>query len=231
MILSSARSRNQPVRKIAGALLLAGFATTAALVFAFPVTASCSNLSNASTTVDLSEYEGHWQRIEDDSANEARLSAIGQALTGLSWIMRKFASPILKKTTIPPTEMSFVWDGQRLHQGVEGKNGDFSRAIDLDGEPVVAKDKRGVEFESAWTWTESGLLVHWEQHQATGNNIYRIDSRDHTLIVDHTIIVTAISDVQPIVFRSRFSRIERGITGDTGQMPGERGLELQAERP
>jgi hypothetical protein len=218
-----------PVRRILGALFLflVGFASTVAFVSAAP---SAAASSNASLTIDLSDYEGHWQRIDDDGGHEARMSAIGHALENLSWIMRKFASPILRKTTTPPIEMNFVWDGQRLFQGVEGKTGSLSRAIDLDGEFVVAKDHRGVDYSSAWTWTDSGLRLRWEQHQAVGNNIYRIDSRDHTLIVEHTIIITAISNVQPIVFRTRFSRIIPAIAPAAGALRGEITLEASAER-
>jgi hypothetical protein len=217
-----------PARTTAGALFLAGFMTAVAFVFAFPATAASSN---ASITFDLSDFEGHWQRIDGDGAHEARLSAISHAVEGLSWIMRKFASPILTRTTTPPTEMNFVWDGKRLYQDVEGKSGTSTRAIDLDGEYVVAKDHRGVDFSSAWTWTDSGLILRWEQHQAVGNNTYRIDARGHTLIVEQTIIITAISDVQPIVFSTRFSRIDLAIPTAGGDSRGTAALESTAARP
>ncbi len=176
--------------------------------------------SNESATIDLSEYEGNWERIEDAEADQARLSAIGRALEGLTWIMRKFASPILRKTTKPPAEMSFVWDGEHLHQGVRGTEGEFSRPIELGAEPYVGVDNRGVEVSSAWAWDESGLRVHWDEHQATGSNLYRIDARDRTLIVEHTIKVTGISNVRPIVFLSRFSRTDSAESeGDESDSP------------
>jgi len=211
-----------------GILFLAGLMTATSLVFAFPMTATSANASSA---IDLSEYQGHWQRVDDDGADEARLSAIGHALEGLSWIMRRFASPILRKTTAPPTEMRFRWDGHRLYQGVEGQIGEPSRAIDLDGEFVVAKDHRGVDFSSAWTWSGSGLKLRWEQHQAVGNNVYRVDSRNDTLIVEHTIIVTAISNVRPIVFRSRFSRVDQEPLPAAAEIHHEHAYTPSAKRP
>ncbi len=228
MTVRANASWRRPARSFAGTVLLVGYIATTAFVFAFPVTAACSN---ASIAIDLSGYEGHWQRIEDNNDTQARLSAIGRALEGLSWIMRQFASPILKKSTAPPTEMDFAWDGQRLYQGVEGKNGQFSRAIDLDGDLVVAQDSRGVDFSSAWTWTGSGLNLRWEQHQAIGHNVYRIDSRDDTLIIEHTIIVTAISNVKPIVFRSRFSRIGQESLPATADLRLDPSSESAADRP
>ena len=164
--------------------------------------------SNEAVSADLSEFEGHWQIIEDEESNQARFSAIGEALEGLSWFMRKFASPILRKTTTPPIEIEFTWDGDSLHQGVESKNGDFSRPVNPGGEPHVGRDNRGEEFSSVWAYSEAGLKLRWEQDQAVGSNVYRINSSDDTLVVEHTIIVTAISDIQPIVFHSRFSRID-----------------------
>jgi hypothetical protein len=201
---------------------------TSPFILAFPVTAAGASTSIA---IDLSQYDGQWHRIEDEVANEARLSAIGRALEDLSWIMRKFASPILKKTTTPPTEMNFLWDGQRLHEATEGPNGDFSRTINLGGEFVVAKDHRGVDFSSAWSWTNSALNLRWEQHQAFGKNVYRIDSRNDVLIVEHTINVTAISNVQPIVFRSRFSRIDRKMLPLASDLGDDRLLEARTVLP
>jgi hypothetical protein len=161
-----------------------------------------------SVVIDLSDYDGRWERIEDEEANEARLSAIGKALEGLSWIMRRFASPILRKTTSPPKEMNFIWDGSQLHQRVINGDGNFLRLVNPGGETHFAKDGRGVDFSSVWALSESGLQLRWEQVQATGFNIYRVDSLEHTLLVEHTINVTAISNIEPIVFLSKFNRID-----------------------
>ena len=227
MMLPREMPQKKPTKRIAISVLLTGLFASLVVLCAFPIAAASSNTT---VNVDLSEYQGHWQRIDDDGANEARFSAIGHALEGLSWIMRKFASPILRKTTTPPTRMDFTWDGNQLHERVEGANGNFSRAITLDGAEFVAKDSRGVEFSSAWSWTEAGLLVRWEQHQAVGNNIYRIDPQDQILIVEHTIIVTAISNVEPIIFLSRFSRSDSVALVDSGEEQADRTVDTAADR-
>jgi len=161
-----------------------------------------------SAVVDLSNFEGHWQRIESTEADAARESSIEKAIAGLSWIVRTMASGVLKRTTAPPPEMQFAWDGARLHQGLPSDDGGFSRIIELDGELITRKDNRGVDFASCWKWTDGGLRFQWEQHQAEGNNFYRIDENAETLIVQHTIRVTGISNVDPIVFVSRFGRTD-----------------------
>ena len=119
------------------------------------------------------------------------------------------ASGVLRKTTAPPPEMEFVWDGDRLHQGLQGEDERDSRPVLLDGRLRSGLDKRGVPFSWSWSTTDSGLRVDWEQHQATGNNLYRIDEKDgRILFVQHTIFVTAIANIEPIVYLSRFSRID-----------------------
>ena len=164
--------------------------------------------ASAPVMIDLSGFEGHWQQIDVTESETERKTAIKGALARLTWIVRSFASGVLRKSTAPPLELQFAWDGERLHQGMTGKNGGFSRRIELGAELRVLKDSRGVDFASAWAWTGDGLRLRWEQHQATGNNIYRLDEKAQLLIVEHTIQVTAISNIDPIVFRSRFSRTE-----------------------
>jgi hypothetical protein len=159
-------------------------------------------------SVDLSGFEGHWQRIEVLESDAARESAIAGAVSGLSWIVRKFARSNLNESTTPPPELQFAWDGERLHQGLADDNGGFSRPIELDGELRVLKDSRGVDFASSWLWTGQELRLRWEQHQAYGSNIYRLDEDAGILVVEHTINVTAISNIDPIVFHSRFSRTD-----------------------
>jgi hypothetical protein len=190
-----------------------------AVLFLIPVSASLAANTAAETfdtpphlshpvPVDLSDFEGHWQQIEVAESETARESSIETALGRLSWIVRRFAGGVLRKSTAPPAEMQFAWDGERLHQGMADKNGGFSRRIDLDDEVRVLKDSRGVDFASAWVWTGDGLRLRWEQHQATGNNFYRLDQNAQILIVEHMIQVTAISNIDPIRFRSRFSRTD-----------------------
>ncbi len=162
--------------------------------------------TEASAIVDLSVYDGHWLRIEADESDAERKIAIQKAVKGLSWIVRRMAGGVLRRSTTPPHELRFDWDGERLYQALTDKSGGFSRLIELGGEFRTRKDSRGVDFASAWAWTDHGLRLRWEQHQATGNNIYRVDEDSETLIIEHTIIVTAISNIEPIVFFSRFSR-------------------------
>ncbi len=114
---------------------------------------------------------------------------------------------------MPPPELKFVWDGQQLFQGLSGAAGESIRPVDLDGKPFVGEDNRGVPYSSAWGLTDAGLRVRWKQQQAVGSNVYRIDDRDHTLIVEHTIEVTATSNIAPIVFLSRFSRKATPLSG------------------
>ncbi len=156
--------------------------------------------------IDLSAFDGHWQRIEDPTLDEKRVSAIERALSGLSWIVRRMASGILRRSTMPPEELQFTWNGESLEQELRGKKGPEKRPVLLDGKMRSAVDGRGVPFASSWAWSESGLRLDWEQHQATGNNLYRLDEHGDLLVVQHTIQVTAISNVDPIVFESRFAR-------------------------
>lgn len=201
----STRVMKRAFRQTLSWFVACGLISTLSLL---PVSASLAADVGDSAAVDLSGYEGHWQRIEASEAEVARKTAIEKALSGLSWIVRRMAGGILRRSTTPPPELQFAWDGQRLHQGLADENGGFSRLIELGGEPRTLKDSRGVDFDSAWAWTGSGLRFRWEQHQATGNNIYRLDEDAQKLIVEHTINVTALSNIEPIVFLSRFSRTD-----------------------
>jgi hypothetical protein len=174
----------------------------------FPTSASPASDPSDSPAVDLSGFEGHWRRIEASESDLAREDAIETAVQRLSWIMRRMASGILRKSTAPPAELQFAWDGERLYQGVADENGGFARLVELDGELITLKDGRGVDFASAWAWTGEGLRVRWEQHQANGNNVYRLDEDAQSMIVEHTINVTAISNVEPIIYLSRFNRTD-----------------------
>jgi hypothetical protein len=156
----------------------------------------------------LSAFDGQWRRVDDEQDHSRRLTSIDSAVSDLSWMVRKMASGLLKKSTAPPEKMNFSWDGQQLHQVVDGDNGDFRRAVKLGGDPETLTDKRGEDFSSKWTWTPSGLQVDWVQKQAYGSNLYSVNEHDQTLLVEHRIHITAISDVEPIVYQSRFDRAE-----------------------
>lgn len=154
----------------------------------------------------LAPYDGAWQRIADASAEAERLASIEAAIADLSWLVRKMASGVLTKTTVPPGEIAFTWDGTGLRQRVRGANGEFDRPIQLERGPSAHKDPRGEETIIEWRRTPDGLEVRWTQSQAFGRNIYRIDDRDETLHVEHRIQVTAIDGIDEIIYASRFGR-------------------------
>jgi hypothetical protein len=179
-----------------------------ALVAILPGTAWTESSPLTPTDLDdrLAEFDGVWQRIDLPDEDRARLASIDRAVEDLSWILRKMAGPVLRNSTAPPPKLDFFWDGERLHQRVESNGGRDIRPVEFGAEPVERLDPRGEPFMSQWTWTAEGLQVRWEQRQARGSNLYRIDPRDQTLRVQHLIQVTALDDVSPIEYSSRFRR-------------------------
>lgn len=157
----------------------------------------------------LSVYDGLWRRIDDPAAETARLAEIDGAVGELSWLLRRMATGLLRKTTVPPAELRFVWDGRALTQRVDGAMGRIERPVEPGGVPVERIDARGEPFVSHWRWTPDGLSVHWEQRQARGDTLYRLDPADERLLrVEHTLEITAIRGIPPIVYRSTFARLE-----------------------
>lgn len=168
--------------------------------------AESSPLTPTALADRLAAFDGVWQRIELPDEDHARLASIDRAIDDLSWILRKMAGPVLRNSTAPPPKLDFFWDGERLYQRVE-INGDRDiRPVELGTEPVERLDPRGEPFVSQWAWTAEGLQVQWEQRQARGTNLYRIDPRDQSLRVRHLIQITALDDVSPIEYSSRFRR-------------------------
>lgn len=171
------------------------------------------------SAIDLASYQGSWRQIGSDDAESARFTAIERAIGGLSWIVRKMAGGMLRSSTAPPRDMLFLWDGAQLYQSVDGKNGGFTRPVELGGEPLVATDRRGEPFSSAWASTRNGIALMWEQKQAHGRNVYWIADDGETLVVEHTINITGLSGIEPIVYESRFGRRdlpEVAAEGDPG---------------
>jgi hypothetical protein len=156
---------------------------------------------------ELAPYSGQWARIVDDAAEEARLESIDTATGELSWLVRKMATGVLEKSTQPPGELTFFWDGDALRQRVRGPNGEFDRLVGVDTGPQRTRDPRGEETTIEWRRTAQGLEVHWSQEQAFGHNLYRVDEAGQTLLVEHRIQVTAIDGVDEIVYGSRFGRL------------------------
>ena len=155
----------------------------------------------------LAPFSGQWARIVDEVADEARLESIGTATGDLSWIVRKMATGVLEKTTSPPRELAFVWDGEALRQRVRGPNGEYDRPVDPGAGPTRQTDPRGEETTIEWRRTTEGLEVHWQQSQAFGRNLYRVDEVSQTLHVEHRIQVTAIDGIDEIVYGARFGRM------------------------
>lgn len=156
---------------------------------------------------DLASFEGHWRRVDSRVDDVARYRAIDSAIDDLAWITRKMAGGVLKKSTAQPLEIRFRWDGERLvHEQFRESGDPLARSVHLDGLRRDLKDPQGKPFSGLWEMTPSGLQWTWAQHQATGSNVYRLDPSSDELIVEHTIQITAIDDVAPIVFESRFGR-------------------------
>ncbi|MFK7897380.1 MAG: hypothetical protein AB8G23_16190 [Myxococcota bacterium] len=154
----------------------------------------------------LSVFQGDWERADSPEAEKERISSIDRAIGDLSWVVRKMAGGVLRSSTKPPSEVHFEWDGAALHQLVDGDQGSFSRPVEIGAEPMEAVDERGDPFTSSWEIGDGGLALSWEQHQAYGTNLYRVAEGGRLLEVEHTINVTALSGVAPIVYYSRFRR-------------------------
>lgn len=154
----------------------------------------------------LADLDGRWRPIDDPAATQARLIAIDSAVEPLTWVVRKMATGVLRSSTAPRPTLDFVWDGNRLHERVPGQHRIEIRVIEPGAPAFQAKDPRGESFEGAWDWTPEGLRLRWRQPQAHGSNLYRISPDKRTLSVDHTIQVTALSGLRPIVYRSNFAK-------------------------
>ena len=160
----------------------------------------------AEANFDLIPFEGEWSLIESERDDTARISAIEEAVDDLSWVWRQVARPVLTKTTVPPSRIQFTWDGTKLYQHIPESKNEGTRPIAIGGEPLDSTDSRGEPFVASWQWTDQGLQLRWEQHQAFGYNVYRVDPDTGMLVVRHTINITALSNMEPIVFEARFGR-------------------------
>jgi hypothetical protein len=181
-----------------------------AALFAAFVFHAGTGFASADPHPELAEFAGDWRLVESEGSRVSRMTAIDRAIGDLSWVVRKMAAPILRRTTKPPPRMQFIWDGQRLEQLVVRPGGkDEARPVEPGSGGVEDTDSRGEPMTVSWQWTGSGLRVNWAQHQAYGHNLYRVDPDSETLVVKHTIQVTGISDVEPIIYESRFGR--RGL--------------------
>ncbi len=195
-------------RLVAQRTLAAGVIVVLTIMAFADARADDPEVSGGPGSVELAPFGGQWNRIPDEEEDASRHLSIDAAIDDLSWILRSMAGRMLKKSTAPPVEMGFDWDGERLHQLVHGAHGELRRPVQLNGDSQRHTNDRGDDFSSKWVWTEGGLQVHWVQDQAFGSNLYRVDPLDQMLRVEHRIQITAISGIEPIVFRSRFGRTD-----------------------
>jgi len=154
----------------------------------------------------LAAFDGRWNQRDAALDERSRFAAIEAALEPLNWVVRKMAGGVLRSTTAPPETLVFVWDGRLLQERVGGARGKQIRPVDPDRGPLQTVDSRGEAYEADWSWTRDGLEFSWRQHQAFGSNLYQLDPTRGALTIVHTIRVTAIEGVRPIVYRSRFDK-------------------------
>ena len=173
-----------------------------------PVRAETAVSGSIPDSRELALFDGRWEKISDEQAEALRLLSIQNAVEDMSWIMRRVASSVLKKSTAPPPQMEFDWDGEGLYQLVADRDGDGveRRTVRLNADSEKLIDPRGEAFFSNWIWTDDGLQVNWRQDQAYGSNIYRVEPDSERLHVEHRIHITAISGIEPIVYQSAFER-------------------------
>jgi len=155
----------------------------------------------------LMAFDGNWEQIDQARDEERRVAAIDRAVGSMSWLIRGFAGRVLRTSTRPPSEIKFIWDGSELQELARDESEEQYRPIRLDGHTRLAQDDNG-EVSLSWHPAPQGMRLHWKQHQAHGSNVYRIEEAGDILIVEHTIQVTAISNIEPIVYQSHFMRRE-----------------------
>lgn len=191
---------------MSGSLRCCSLCFSSAVFFAIFLFGTGMGFASAEPARELADYEGDWRQIDPDLDHASRFHAIDEALSDLSWVLRTMAVPVLRETTAPPPRMQFVWDGEHLEQRLIESKGSRVRTVELGRASLDGRDTQDAPVAASWDWTDEGLQLSWEQHQAHGHTIYRVDAESGMLIVEHTIQVTAISDVAPIVFESRFGR-------------------------
>lgn len=168
------------------------------------------------TGFGLSDLDGRWTQRDAIFDGQARRAAIDTAIQPLNWVVRKMAGGVLHSTTTPDPIVHFVWDGRRLHQRLTGKRGATTRIVEPGAPAATGHDARGEPFEGQWVWTREGLQFSWRQHQAYGANLYRVDPARRELTIDHSIHVTALDGVEPILFRTRFVQADLPVVSAGG---------------
>jgi len=196
-------NRSGPASRILARWFCLVLAAVATFTTALPATAPAAS---AEALTDLSIFEGDWRLVDQERARVHRERAIEDAVSELNWVLRKMAAPRLAESTAPPGRMQFYRRGKQLRQRVVEAKGTRERSVEIGSVPSHARTSDGEPFEAAWSLTGTGLQLDWKQHQAYGSNVYRVDPETGSLIVQQTIQITAIDDVAPIVFESRFDR-------------------------
>lgn len=170
------------------------------------VTILASTLGAGSPPAEsLVGFQGHWRRIGSDPQEE-RLRVIEAAIADLSWVMRAVAGPVLRKATVPPEQYVFEVDASEFRMGSRGRE---PRPLALDGrERAVDGDRGRVEISSQRLAT--GIRTTWRTSQAHGWNTFELEDGGKQLAVKSTLIVTAISDVDPIAYVEYFGRVPEG---------------------
>jgi len=138
----------------------------------------------------LMAFDGNWEQIDQARDEERRVAAIDRAVGSMSWLIRGFAGRVLRTSTRPPSEIKFIWDGSELQELARDESEEQYRPIRLDGHTRLAQDDNG-EVSLSWHPAPQGMRLPGD-----------------ILIVEHTIQVTAISNIEPIVYQSHFMRRE-----------------------
>jgi hypothetical protein len=158
------------------------------------------------TPIELAHFSGDWTQIVDERDHESRIESIDSAVSDLSWLVRRMASGVLEKTTVPPEGLTFHWTGEALMQVVDRNDGVMQRPVVLDGQARTVLDHEGTDTITEWHRTSRGLEARWIQERAFGTTRYSLDPADETMHVEYEIHVTALEGVSAISYGSRFAR-------------------------
>ncbi|MEE3332553.1 MAG: hypothetical protein VX246_16925 [Myxococcota bacterium] len=150
----------------------------------------------------LDPFDGAWERVAIEEDDAQRLSSIDSAISGLSWLVRRMAAPILRSTTSPPTRYEFVVTEPDLLLGQRGKE---PRPLPLDGREQSGAGPRGA-FKSLSSFEDGVIETEWVVTDARGSNRYTVSEDGETLVVHHMIQITTLAGVEPIRYRSHFQR-------------------------
>lgn len=167
-----------------------------ALVLALPVDALGGD--------GAASFAGRWQRVGADEDEVTRLASIEAAFAEASWMLRSVGVRMLGSKTVPPSEYRFSLEREDTLIMDNSKRGPWRWV--LDGKERTATSPGG-ETTAAAKLVDGALESTWAQERARGRNVYRLEDDGRTLVIDHTIEVTAVEGVKPIHYRARFQKI------------------------